>query len=98
MTSWPSANNRLAICQPSLAPAPQLDCRFLLHRRLATMLGLQYWFVPILSAVLWTAMLITMLAYWAASGKPRYATMAAGQHIPYISGGQGVEMPRSVPR
>jgi len=49
------------------------------------MLGLQYWFVPILSAVLWTAMLITMLAYWAASGKPRYATMAAGQHIPYIS-------------
>ncbi|KAF2854679.1 hypothetical protein T440DRAFT_240549 [Plenodomus tracheiphilus IPT5] len=49
------------------------------------MLGLQYWFVPIISAVIWTAMLITMLVYWAASGKPKYSTMDQGQHIPYIS-------------
>lgn len=30
-------------------------------------------------------MLITMLAYWAAIGKPRYETMDVGQTIPYIS-------------
>jgi len=30
-------------------------------------------------------MLITMLVYWAATGKPKYVTMSAGQHIPYIS-------------
>ena len=50
------------------------------------MLGLSYWVVPIFSAVVWTAMLITMLVYWAATGKPRYVTMSEGQHIPYISG------------
>lgn len=30
-------------------------------------------------------MLVTMLAYWAASGKPRYETMDPGQNLPYIS-------------
>lgn len=30
-------------------------------------------------------MLITMLVYWAATGKPKYVTMDQGQHIPYIS-------------
>jgi hypothetical protein len=30
-------------------------------------------------------MLITMLVYWAATGKPHYSTMSAGQHVPYIS-------------
>ncbi|KAF1943627.1 hypothetical protein EJ02DRAFT_501963 [Clathrospora elynae] len=49
------------------------------------MLGLSYWVVPIFSAVVWTAMLITMLVYWAATGKPHYTTMSEGQHIPYIS-------------
>lgn len=50
------------------------------------MLGLSYWVVPIFSAVVWTAMLITMLVYWAATGKPHYVTMSEGQNIPYISG------------
>ena len=50
------------------------------------MLGLSYWVVPIFSAVVWTAMLITMLVYWAATGKPHYVTMSDGQNIPYISG------------
>ncbi|KAI4624917.1 uncharacterized protein J4E87_005398 [Alternaria ethzedia] len=49
------------------------------------MLGLSYWVVPIFSAVVWTAMLITMLVYWAATGKPHYVTMSDGQNIPYIS-------------
>jgi hypothetical protein len=49
------------------------------------MLGLSYWIVPIFSAVCWTAMLITMLVYWAATGKPHYSTMSEGQHVPYIS-------------
>jgi hypothetical protein len=31
-------------------------------------------------------MLITMLVYWAATGKTRYSTMEPGQTIPYISG------------
>lgn len=52
----------------------------------ASMLGLSYWVVPIFSAVVWTAMLITMLVYWAATGKPHYVTMSEGQNIPYISG------------
>lgn len=41
-------------------------------------------------------MLITMLVYWAAEGKPIYSTMDNGQTIPYISGRlrarHGVEM------
>lgn len=49
------------------------------------MLGLQYWMVPIFSAVVWTAMLITMLVYWAATGRPHYVSMSEGQNIPYIS-------------
>jgi len=50
------------------------------------MLGLSYWAVPIFSAVVWTAMLITMLVYWAATGRTHYVTMSQGQTIPYISG------------
>ncbi|KAF1845768.1 uncharacterized protein K460DRAFT_312518 [Cucurbitaria berberidis CBS 394.84] len=49
------------------------------------MLGISYWIVPIFSAVVWTAMLITMLVYWAATGRPHYVSMSEGQHIPYIS-------------
>lgn len=30
-------------------------------------------------------MLITMLVYWASTGKPHYSTMDVGQNIPYIS-------------
>lgn len=41
--------------------------------------------VPIFSAVVWTAMLITMLVYWAATGRPHYVSMSEGQRIPYIS-------------
>lgn len=50
------------------------------------MLGLSYWVVPIFSSVVWIAMLVTMLVYWAATGKPHYSTMNPGQTIPYISG------------
>ncbi|KAI0605307.1 FK506 suppressor Sfk1 [Pyrenophora tritici-repentis] len=49
------------------------------------MLGLSYWAIPIFSSVVWTAMLITMLVYWATTGKPHYVTMSQGQTIPYIS-------------
>ncbi|KAH7077294.1 Frag1/DRAM/Sfk1 family-domain-containing protein [Paraphoma chrysanthemicola] len=49
------------------------------------MLGLSYWVVPIFSSTVWTAMLITMLVYWASTGKPHYSTMDVGQTIPYIS-------------
>lgn len=50
------------------------------------MFGISYWAVPIFSAVVWTAMLITMLVYWAASGRPIYETMDNTRKIPYISG------------
>ncbi|KAF1836566.1 hypothetical protein BDW02DRAFT_493206 [Decorospora gaudefroyi] len=49
------------------------------------MLGASYWVVPIFSSIVWIAMLVTMLVYWAATGKPIYSTMSEGQHIPYIS-------------
>ncbi|KAF2033762.1 hypothetical protein EK21DRAFT_57841 [Setomelanomma holmii] len=49
------------------------------------MLGISYWVVPIFSSVVWIACLVAMLSYWAATGKPHYVTMDAGQHIPYIS-------------
>ncbi|KAF2134222.1 hypothetical protein P153DRAFT_107512 [Dothidotthia symphoricarpi CBS 119687] len=49
------------------------------------MLGISYWVVPIISGVVWGAMLITMLVYWATTGKPHYVTMSEGQNIPYIS-------------
>lgn len=49
------------------------------------MLGVSYWIVPLFSAIVWIACLVTMFSYWGATGKPRYSTMEAGQHIPYIS-------------
>ncbi|KAF2831982.1 hypothetical protein CC86DRAFT_280767 [Ophiobolus disseminans] len=49
------------------------------------MLGISYWIVPIISAVIWAACLIAMMVYWAATGKPKYVTMDQGQYIPYIS-------------
>ncbi|KAH7401834.1 Frag1/DRAM/Sfk1 family-domain-containing protein [Phaeosphaeria sp. MPI-PUGE-AT-0046c] len=49
------------------------------------MLGLSYWVVPIFSSTVWIACLITMLVYWAATGRPHYSTMNEGQFIPYIS-------------
>jgi hypothetical protein len=55
------------------------------------MLGISYWIVPFFSSIVWIACLITMLVYWAATGKEHYITMSDGQHIPYISG-------ESVPR
>jgi hypothetical protein len=50
------------------------------------MLGVSYWIVPLFSAIVWIAMLVTMLVYWAATGKTHYTTMGDKQHIPYISG------------
>jgi len=49
------------------------------------MLGLSYWVVPLVSATVWTTMLIAMLTYWAATGKPIYVSMDQNQRIPYIS-------------
>jgi len=49
------------------------------------MLGLSYWVVPIFSSTVWIACLITMIVYWAATGRPHYVTMNEGQYIPYIS-------------
>ncbi|KAF1973967.1 hypothetical protein BU23DRAFT_579953 [Bimuria novae-zelandiae CBS 107.79] len=54
---------------------------------------LSYWVVPILSALVWLAMLIAMLTTWTSQGSPRYPSMEAGQHIAYISdiGAQGLK-------
>ncbi|KAL5122013.1 hypothetical protein ACEQ8H_000229 [Pleosporales sp. CAS-2024a] len=49
------------------------------------MLGISYWVVPIFSSVVWIAMLIAMITYWATTGRPHYVTMEAGQTFPYIS-------------
>ncbi|KAF1914950.1 Frag1/DRAM/Sfk1 family-domain-containing protein [Ampelomyces quisqualis] len=49
------------------------------------MLGVSYWIVPIFSSTVWIACLVTMLAYWAATGRPHYVTMSEGQWLPYIS-------------
>jgi hypothetical protein len=50
------------------------------------MLGLSYWVVPIFSSTVWIACLVTMISYWAATGRPHYVTMSEGQWMPYISG------------
>jgi hypothetical protein len=52
------------------------------------MLGLSYWIVPIFSSTVWIACLVTMISYWAATGRPHYVTMSEGQWMPYISGKQ----------
>jgi hypothetical protein len=54
------------------------------------MLGISYWVVPIISATVWCAMLITMLVYWSAKGHPHYVSMNADQHIAYISGNKSI--------
>jgi len=49
------------------------------------MLGISYWIVPIFSSTVWLACLVTMISYWAATGRPHYTTMSDGQWMPYIS-------------
>jgi Frag1/DRAM/Sfk1 family len=44
-----------------------------------------YWAIPLFSAVVWIAMLLTMLIYWLATGRPQYPSMQDGQTIAYIS-------------
>lgn len=39
-----------------------------------------------MSGVVWAAMLITMIVYWATTGKPHYVTMDVDQTVPFISG------------
>lgn len=50
-------------------------------------------FVPIFSAFVWLAMLITMLAVWSYEGSPHYPSMDPKQRIAYISdiGAQGLK-------
>lgn len=44
-----------------------------------------YWCLPILSAIIWWGMLIALLVYWCADGRPVYPWMDDGQTFPYIS-------------
>ncbi|KAF2016025.1 hypothetical protein BU24DRAFT_492192 [Aaosphaeria arxii CBS 175.79] len=50
-------------------------------------------FVPVFSAFVWLAMLITMLAVWSSEGSPHYSSMDPKQTIAYISdiGAQGLK-------
>jgi len=45
----------------------------------------QFWILPVISAVVWIGMLIAMLVYWLANGSPHYVSMEANQNIAYIS-------------
>jgi len=44
-----------------------------------------YWILPLVSAIIWLAMILTMFLYWYLGGKPRYVSEEVGQHIAYIS-------------
>ncbi|CRG87943.1 Dynein heavy chain, cytoplasmic [Talaromyces islandicus] len=46
---------------------------------------ISFWLLPVISALVWLAMLIAMISTWAAQGKPRYREMSASEHVPYIS-------------
>ncbi|EAW11153.1 Frag1/DRAM/Sfk1 family protein [Aspergillus clavatus NRRL 1] len=54
---------------------------------------ISFWIFPVISACMWLAMLIAMLANWAVRGTPIYASMEQGQTIAYISdiGAQGLK-------
>ncbi len=44
-----------------------------------------YWLIPLLSAVLWIAMILSLLIHWCASGRPHYASMQPTQTIASVS-------------
>lgn len=44
-----------------------------------------WWIFPLISGGMWLAMLLTMLIRWEVVGHPHYPSMAAEQHIAYIS-------------
>jgi len=46
---------------------------------------LQFWLLPLVSAIVWIGMLIAMLVYWLVNGSPHYVSMEPQQHIAYIS-------------
>lgn len=45
------------------------------------MLGLQYWMVPLVSGIVWLAMLLAMLLTWIVDGKPHYVSMEPNQSV-----------------
>jgi len=47
--------------------------------------ALSFWLLPLLSAIIWLAMLLAMLIHWLAAGKPHYPSMQREQTIAYIS-------------
>ncbi|KAK4155444.1 Frag1/DRAM/Sfk1 family-domain-containing protein [Chaetomidium leptoderma] len=50
------------------------------------MIRLSYWVTPILAGAVWLATLLALLLYWAVSAnQTHYGSMAASQHIAYIS-------------
>ncbi|KAK0516349.1 hypothetical protein JMJ35_000952 [Cladonia borealis] len=51
------------------------------------------WILPLVSALTWLGMLLTMLVVWEVEGHPHYASMSANQDIAYISdiGAQGLK-------
>ena len=50
-----------------------------------TMWVISYWIFPLFSALVWLAMLLTMLLYWIANGSRRFPSMEPGQHIAYAT-------------
>ena len=45
---------------------------------------LSFWIFPVISACVWVATLIAMLAVWAAEGKPHYVSEESDQTTPYV--------------
>ncbi|KAJ5894384.1 Frag1/DRAM/Sfk1 family-domain-containing protein [Penicillium taxi] len=54
---------------------------------------ISFWVFPVVSASMWLAMLIAMIAVWAREGEPVYSNMSEGQTIAYISdvGAEGLK-------
>ncbi|KAJ5157526.1 uncharacterized protein N7482_008626 [Penicillium canariense] len=46
---------------------------------------ISFWVLPVISACMWVATLVAMLAVWAREGEPIYSSMEVGQTIAYIS-------------
>ena len=61
-----------------LCPALPANCRT------SAMFWGFYWAVPLVSAIVWIAMLLAMLIWWLATGSPYFESMQKGQTIAYV--------------
>lgn len=46
---------------------------------------ISWWIFPLISALMWLSMLLSLLLLWITSGSPHLPSMSADQHIAYIS-------------